>query len=105
MADSSQPSACPGLLQSLHRPLRHRGDGGGRPTRLDPDPGDPTGQALRGWGRAGATTHTYGVPSLGTGAGGAMPDIASSGCLILWGYNRSFTRAMRPIASSSLRPA
>jgi anaerobic selenocysteine-containing dehydrogenase len=46
-----------------------------------------------GWGRAGATRYTFGVPSIGTGsAGGAMPDIANSGCLILWGYSPSFSR-------------
>src|SRR5205809_6146705 len=43
-----------------------------------------------GWGRAFATRFTYGVGSVGTGgAGGAMPDIANSGCMILWGYNPS----------------
>jgi hypothetical protein len=26
------------------------------------------------------------------GAGGAMPDIANSGVMILWGYNPSFSR-------------
>src|SRR5882762_1369836 len=46
-----------------------------------------------GWGRAFATRFTYGVGSVGTGgAGGAMPDIANTGCLILWGYNPSFSR-------------
>jgi anaerobic selenocysteine-containing dehydrogenase len=45
-----------------------------------------------GWGRAFATLYTYGVGSVGTGAGGAMPDIEHSGVLILWGYNPSFTR-------------
>ena len=46
-----------------------------------------------GWGRAFATRYTYGVGSVGTGgAGGAMPDIANSGVLILWGYNPSFSR-------------
>jgi anaerobic selenocysteine-containing dehydrogenase len=46
-----------------------------------------------GWGRAFATRFTYGVGSVGTGgAGGAMPDIENTGCLILWGYNPSFTR-------------
>jgi anaerobic selenocysteine-containing dehydrogenase len=45
-----------------------------------------------GWGRAFATQYTYGVGSVGTGAGGAMPDIERSGVLILWGYNPSFTR-------------
>jgi anaerobic selenocysteine-containing dehydrogenase len=48
---------------------------------------------LCGWGRAFATRYTYGVGSVGTGgAGGAMPDIANSGCLILWGYNPSYSR-------------
>jgi anaerobic selenocysteine-containing dehydrogenase len=45
-----------------------------------------------GWGRAFATRYTFGVGSLGTSSGGAMPDIESSGVLILWGYNPSFTR-------------
>jgi anaerobic selenocysteine-containing dehydrogenase len=46
-----------------------------------------------GWGRAFATRFSYGVGSVGTGgAGGAMPEIANSGCMILWGYNPSFTR-------------
>jgi len=47
---------------------------------------------LCGWGRAFATSYAYGVGSVGTGAGGAMPDIENSGVLILWGYNPSFTR-------------
>jgi anaerobic selenocysteine-containing dehydrogenase len=47
---------------------------------------------LCGWGRAYATRYTYGVGSVGTGSGGAMPDIANSGVMILWGYNPSFTR-------------
>src|SRR5882672_5134189 len=45
-----------------------------------------------GWGRAFATRYTYGVGSVGAGGGGAMPDIANSGCPILWGYNPSNTR-------------
>jgi anaerobic selenocysteine-containing dehydrogenase len=46
-----------------------------------------------GWGRAFATRYTFGVGSVGTsGTGGAMPDIANSGLVILWGYNPSFTR-------------
>jgi anaerobic selenocysteine-containing dehydrogenase len=45
-----------------------------------------------GWGRAYATRYTYGVGSVGTSGGGAMPDIANSGVLLLWGYNPSFTR-------------
>jgi anaerobic selenocysteine-containing dehydrogenase len=47
---------------------------------------------LCGWGRAFATRYTYGVGSLATSAGGAMPDIEHSGVMILWGYNPSFTR-------------
>ena len=47
---------------------------------------------LCGWGRGFATRYTYGVGSVGTGAGGAMPDIANTGCLILWGYNPSMSR-------------
>jgi anaerobic selenocysteine-containing dehydrogenase len=47
---------------------------------------------LCGWGRAFATRYTYGVGSVGVGSGGAMPDIANSGVLLLWGYNPSFTR-------------
>ncbi|MBV8193096.1 MAG: molybdopterin-dependent oxidoreductase [Alphaproteobacteria bacterium] len=45
-----------------------------------------------GWGRAGATRYTFGVPCVGTSGGGAMPDIAHTGCLILWGYNPSYSR-------------
>jgi anaerobic selenocysteine-containing dehydrogenase len=46
-----------------------------------------------GWGRTFATSYTFGVGSVGAGAfGGAMPDIANTGCLILWGYNPSFSR-------------
>ena len=47
---------------------------------------------LCGWGGAFATRYTYGVGSVGAGGMGAMPDIANSGVLILWGYNPSFTR-------------
>jgi anaerobic selenocysteine-containing dehydrogenase len=53
-----------------------------------------------GWGRGFATRYTYGVGSVGTGgAGGAMPDIGNSGCLILWGYNPSFTRITHATAT------
>lgn len=47
---------------------------------------------LCGWGRGFATSYVYGVGSVRTAYGGAMPDIAHTGCLILWGYNPSFTR-------------
>jgi anaerobic selenocysteine-containing dehydrogenase len=52
-----------------------------------------------GWGRSFATRYTYGVGSLGTSAGGAMPDIERSGVLILWGYNPSFTRLTHATAA------
>jgi anaerobic selenocysteine-containing dehydrogenase len=56
-------------------------------------PNAVTSLELCGWGRAFATRYTYGVGSVGTGsAGGAMPDIDRSGCLILWGYNPSSSR-------------
>ena len=48
---------------------------------------------LCGWSRGYATRYTFGVGSVGTGsAGGAMPDIENTGCLILWGYNPSIAR-------------
>src|SRR5215467_1605284 len=53
-----------------------------------------------GWGRAFATRYTYGVGSVGTGGGGgAMPDISNSSCLILWGYNPSYTRLTHATAA------
>jgi anaerobic selenocysteine-containing dehydrogenase len=56
-------------------------------------PNQVTSLDVCGWGRGFATRYTFGVGSVGTGsAGGAMPDIANSGCLILWGYNPSFSR-------------
>src|ERR1700719_219141 len=48
---------------------------------------------LCGWGRGFATRYVFGVGCVATGSvGGAMADIAESGCLILWGYNPSFSR-------------
>ena len=55
-------------------------------------PNAVTSTEVCGWGRAGATRYTFGVPSLGTSGGGAMPDIDNAGCLILWGYNPSVSR-------------
>lgn len=52
-----------------------------------------------GWGRGFATRYSFGVGSVGTSAGGAMPDIANSGCLILWGYNPSHTRLTHATAA------
>jgi anaerobic selenocysteine-containing dehydrogenase len=54
---------------------------------------------LCGWGRMGATSYTFGVPSVGAGIGGAMPDIEHTGVLILWGYNPSFTRIAHATAA------
>lgn len=56
-------------------------------------PNGVTSLDVCGWGRAFATRYAYGVPSVGSGgAGGAMPDIAQTGCLVLWGYNPSVSR-------------
>lgn len=52
-----------------------------------------------GWGRVGATRYVYGVGSVASNAGGAMPDIARSGCLILWGYNPSASRLTHATAT------
>lgn len=53
-----------------------------------------------GWGRGFATRYAYGVASVATGSGGgAMADIANSGCLILWGYNPSYTRLTHATAT------
>ena len=54
---------------------------------------------LCGWGRAYATRYTYGIGSVGTGSGGAMPDIERAGVLLLWGYNPSFTRITHATAT------
>ena len=54
---------------------------------------------LCGWGRMGATRYTFGTAGSGTAAGGTMPDIANSGCLILWGYNPSFSRLTHATAA------
>jgi Molybdopterin oxidoreductase len=52
------------------------------------------------WGRGFATRFVFGVGSVATGsAGGAMADIAESGCLILWGYNPSFSRITHATAT------
>jgi anaerobic selenocysteine-containing dehydrogenase len=53
-----------------------------------------------GWGRGLATRYVFGVASVEAGrGGGAMPDIANSGCLILWGYNPSYTRLTHATAT------
>src|SRR6476660_6875083 len=55
---------------------------------------------LCGWGRGFATRYVFGVGSVATGsAGGAMADIAESGCLIRWGYNPSFSRITHATAT------
>lgn len=48
---------------------------------------------LCGWGRGYASSFVFGVGTLATGSGGgAMPDIANTSCLVLWGYNPSSNR-------------
>jgi anaerobic selenocysteine-containing dehydrogenase len=55
---------------------------------------------LCGWGRGFATRYAFGVGSVGTGsAGGAMPDIDHTGCLLLWGYNPSHSRLTHATAA------
>ena len=55
---------------------------------------------LCGWGRGFATRYVFGVGSVATGsAGGAMANIGESGCLILWGYNPSFSRITHATAT------
>ncbi len=56
---------------------------------------------LCGWGRGFATRYVYGVGSVATGSGGgAMADIAHSGCLLLWGYNPSASRLTHATATA-----
>jgi anaerobic selenocysteine-containing dehydrogenase len=62
-------------------------------------PNGVTSLDLCGWGRGFATRYVYGVGSVGTSAGGAMPDIDHTGCLILWGYNPSSSRLPHAIAA------
>jgi anaerobic selenocysteine-containing dehydrogenase len=55
---------------------------------------------LCGWGRLSAI-HTYGAP-MGL-EGGAMPDFARAGCLLLWGYNPSIARLAHATAAVAAR--
>src|SRR5215813_8758852 len=55
-------------------------------------PNASTNVEVCGWGRGFATRYTYGVGSVAVSTGGAMADIANSGCLILWGYNPNIAR-------------
>ena len=67
-------------------------------------PNGVTSLDVCGWGRAFATRYAYGVASVGSGgAGGAMPDIANTGCLILWGYNPSISRLTHATAAVEAR--
>lgn len=79
------------------------GDSGGFVRRLMNAFGTPNlvwPLELCGWGRGFATRYAFGVGSVGTGsAGGAMTDIAHSGCLILWGYNPSMSRLTHATAT------
>lgn len=83
------------------------GDSGGFIRRLMNAFGTPNlvlALDLCGWGRGFATRFAYGIASVGTGSGGgAMPDIARSGCLILWGYNPSFSRLTHATATVDAR--
>jgi anaerobic selenocysteine-containing dehydrogenase len=54
---------------------------------------------LCGWGRSFATRYAFGEAVVGSAVGGAMPDIANSGCLILWGYNPSISRLTHATAT------
>lgn len=47
---------------------------------------------LCGWGRYYATSYTFGTGSVGIRTGHAMPDLAHTGCVLLWGYNPNHTR-------------
>jgi anaerobic selenocysteine-containing dehydrogenase len=70
-------------------------DAGGWIRRLMNAYGSPNhcgAMELCGWSRGFATHYTFGVGSVHVGSAGAMPDIANTGCLILWGYNPSKTR-------------
>jgi len=79
------------------------GDSGSFMRRLMHAFGTPnlvTALDLCGWGRGFATRYAFGVGSVGTGSGGgAMPDIARSGSLILWGYNPSMSRLTHATAT------
>ena len=67
-------------------------------------PNAVTSLDLCGWGRAGATRYTFGVGSVATGGGGgAMADIDNAGCLILWGYNPSYSRLTHATATIEAR--
>jgi anaerobic selenocysteine-containing dehydrogenase len=55
---------------------------------------------LCGWSRGFATRFVFGVGSVAIGsAGGAMADIERTGCLILWGYNPSYSRLTHATAT------
>jgi anaerobic selenocysteine-containing dehydrogenase len=58
---------------------------------------------LCGWGRGFATRYVFGVGTVATSAAGAMPDIAQSGCLILWGYNPASSRLPHATAAVDAR--
>ncbi|MGE0823474.1 MAG: molybdopterin-dependent oxidoreductase [Candidatus Binatia bacterium] len=62
-------------------------------------PNGVTSLDVCGWGRGFATRYVYGIGSVATGAGGAMSDIANTGCLILWGYNPSVSRLTHATAA------
>jgi anaerobic selenocysteine-containing dehydrogenase len=67
-------------------------------------PNGGTSLDVCGWGRFYATSFTYGTSSVAIGAGGAMPDIPNSGCLVLWGYNPSISRLTHATATVEATP-
>lgn len=78
------------------------GDAGGWIRRLMNAFGTPNqcgNLDICGWGRGYATRYTFGIGSVAIGAGGAMADIAHTGCLVLWGYNPSMTRLTHATAA------
>ena len=63
-------------------------------------PNGVTSLDVCGWGRGFATRYAYGVASVATGGGGgAMADIANTGCLLFCGYNPSTSRLPHAIAA------
>lgn len=88
----SQPSASTTAIADSTPYVRRLMNAFGTPNLL-------SGVDLCGWGRGFATRYVFGVGSVATNLGGAMADIANSGCLILWGYNPSFSRITHATAT------
>ncbi len=54
---------------------------------------------LCGWGRYGASLHTFGAPVPGL----YMPDLENAGCILYWGYNPSVARLSHATATVAAR--